>query len=125
MSGYLSNPAEALDLILSHFFLANASQTVIYRGEVKTAQSILQQYSSDIPAAAAEMEVTLTRLLSKYFTEVTVSVTSKVKDSSQSASVMEFIVSGFVVDGDNRIQMSKVAELNNSVFVKFVEANNG
>lgn len=112
-------------MIVTHFFVANASQSDIYRGSFETAQSILQAYSNDVSGAAVELANALNRLLRKYYDDSSVSVVSRMRDEATSNSVVEFVISGAVLDGSASYQLNKVAEAKNGTFLRFIEINNG
>ena len=125
LNGWVSNPREALDLLVSYFFLTNASQSNIYRGEVSSAQEIIQRNANDTQAAASELGVALNRLLRKHYVETFISVEHRLDDASKSSSVVQFILSGTVTDNGVTYQLSKLVETKDGAFLKFVEINNG
>lgn len=125
MLGFLSNPKEALDLLVTHFFLTNASQTSVYRGSIETAQSILQKYANDVPQAASEMTEAMNRLLRKYFDDASIVIEHRLYDPTTSNSVVQFTISGVITDNNINYQLNKLVETRNGTFQKFVEINNG
>lgn len=125
MLGWSRNPRESLDVLVSHFFLTNASQSDLYRGSMSTAQQILQKFSNDVVSAASEMSTALLMVLRKYYTDSSVSVTHRLIDPTVSASAVQFIVSGTVTDNGVSYQLNKLAEAREGIFVKFIETNNG
>jgi hypothetical protein len=125
LSGWSANPRECLDLLVTHFFLSNASQSNIYRGNIASAQEILQRFSSDVSGAAAELERSLNSLLRNYYDDSSIAVASELNDVSKSASVVRFTLSGVAYDDNKPYQLNKLAEVKDGIFVKFIEINNG
>lgn len=112
-------------MLVTHFFLTNASQTISLYGKIPTAQAILQEFSNDASQAAAQMVIALNDLLRKYYDDSSISINPRLRDVSVSASVTEFVVSGTVVDNGSTYQLNKIAQTKNGIFLKFLEINNG
>lgn len=123
--GWMTNPRESLDILVTQFFLTNASQTNSLYGKIPTAQSILQEFADDPVQAASQMMIQLNDLLRKYYDDSSVSVESRLRDQSKSTSVVEFTISGTVSDNGAIYQLNKIAQTKNGIFLKFLEINNG
>jgi len=72
--GWVNNPSQLLDFLISHFMLSNYSQTYFYKNKVSSLPWIIQNYSYDIDQTVSQIKSTLENYLSRYFKSVDVEV---------------------------------------------------
>lgn len=74
--GWVLLPPEKMDMLLSHFFVSQHSQTYLYPNEVANLHWVLQTNGLDIPSMLEDLQNKLEGYLTRYFDTATVSVTS-------------------------------------------------
>jgi hypothetical protein len=75
-AGWVVSPAEKADLLISHFYASDKSQTFLYGSNVANLQWVIEQSAHDIVNLVALLERELVRYLSAYYSNVTVEVAS-------------------------------------------------
>lgn len=75
--GWVTTPAGKVDKLLSYAYLSQASQSVLYNGNIVSVAKILAQHGTDEHGLKEELEAGFIKLMSGYFdsVEATVSVT--------------------------------------------------
>ena len=76
LAGWVTSPAEKADLLFSHFYASDKSQTFLYGDNVSNIQWLIEQSAHDIVGLVENMERELTRYLGAYYSAVSVEVTS-------------------------------------------------
>ena len=70
--GWVTDPLKTLDLVISHAFETDYSQSSIYPGNVTSIAYILSQYQNSPSRMVEEIQKALIRLLNRYFEAVDV-----------------------------------------------------
>lgn len=70
--GWVSTPLKILDYLIADFYEAEASQSYLFMGSISSLPDILRRNNGDITRSATEVQATLTRYLSRFFTDVVV-----------------------------------------------------
>lgn len=65
--GQLTDPYQVLDQLLADVFVANYSQSVLYKGHVSSMVYLLKKHADDPSALASATENMLTAYLSRHF----------------------------------------------------------
>lgn len=66
-SGWARTPQTKADFLLAHFFMAEYSQTHLYRNNVSSLPYLLTKYAGDVHAFASNCRITLDAYLRRYF----------------------------------------------------------
>ena len=81
--GWVSQPEEMVDFLLSDFFLSDAIQSYLYADSISNVQVIVQQNTDSVPNLCAALGVALERYMSKYFDSAMATITQVSKDPTQ------------------------------------------
>ena len=77
-SGFISNPPEMADRLLSYFFLSEASQSELYYGNITSLPDLIQKHNSETFVLEQAAKDQLTRYFSRYFDNVEVQATTQI-----------------------------------------------
>lgn len=122
-TGWVNQPAEAADKLLSYFFLSDASQSQLYRGNVTALPSIIQRYGNDRNLIVRETERQLGDMLSRYFdsADVTADVDNPVAGDEGRMNLR--IIVNLKLDGQT-YSLGRLITSLNSTILKIAEINN-
>lgn len=73
-SGWVSDPPNIVNRILTNFFVANHSQTVVHWGKVYSLPFIIAENAEDDVGLKEDIKTALSTMLRGYFTNVTVDI---------------------------------------------------
>lgn len=122
--GWVTSTVEKSDYLISHFCLAEYSQTHIYPGHVASLAWIIQSTQGDVRDAAELTESTLRTYFGRYFKNVVCEVTHETeKDNAMKCRLNIYLA---YVDADGReYNLARLVEVVDSKIVKIVKLNNG
>lgn len=123
LSGWVTNAAEKADVLISHFYESNKSQTYIYGSSVSSLQWIIEQYGHDITNVCQQLRYGLENYLNRYYDSVTVEVTASDNDDNLTGSIGLKIYSK-VVDGGVEYSFGKLLTITNSKISTIISLNN-
>lgn len=74
-SGWVTALHEKADLLLSHLFAADLTQSFLYDGQVTSIQGIVEQYSNDPVKLSGAMQDAVTKYFTRYYSSPIVETT--------------------------------------------------
>lgn len=122
--GWVTSTAQKADYMISHFFLSEYSQSLLYTGNVASFQWIIQDNQGDMLKTNTVLRETLRVYFSRYFSEVVVeSSYAEIPENSGRVRInlyvsfkdhegKEFVLSRLVDILDTKIE--RVLKLNNT-----------
>lgn len=123
--GFIQNPAEKVDLLLTHFVYADKSQSPLFGKNVASLPYILQQNSNNIAAACADMQRDLSAYIGRYFNEgVSVDATYTEEDPDKSNTQIRIKLFITVVESGATYQVTKLLRTVDGRFKEFITLNN-
>jgi hypothetical protein len=129
-TGWVDEPFKKADMILGHFFVAQASQSNLYKGEVSSLPALVQEHGKDPDLLATAVESNVSRLFNRYFGGTTpdtqVSVKVSVVDSSDDKNTRyEIRLDASVTIDGTFYSLGRIVDVENSSITKIIEINNG
>lgn len=121
--GFVTDPNTKIDLLLSHWFLADYNQSYLYAGTITSLPQMMQKYGADAEPTIVELKRKLYEYLSSYYVTANVEVTS-LTDLKVGGKV-ELKVAIGVYDGSTNNDFNKVLNFKDSKFLNIVSINNG
>lgn len=121
--GWVSDPVQVADYLMSHFFLSEFSQTALFPKQVSSLPYIVYENQGSPTRTAEKVKTTLTTYFSRYFDNVVVQTSYRDDSEDPSKSIIDCFIE--YVDSDGKTHsFSKSAELVNGKFNKIVYINN-
>ena len=122
--GWVRATTKTADYILSHFFLAEYSQTAEFVGRVSSFPWIMARYQSDIDGMKREIRESLVREFSYQFEDVTVEVTESPEENSINIHSLKIFLE--FKDQDGLVHnLSRMIRHNFEKVVEIIILNNG
>lgn len=122
--GWLDGVAERADRQLAYYLASNASQTMLYRGNVRSLQATVQAYNNDATRLKSAVESDLTALYLAVFDAVSVNVT--VTDTATDGSYRYNIAMDVVLtEAGQNYQLGNVIQTINGVVQPLLSSING
>ena len=122
--GWTDSPVITGDMLMAHFFVAEYSQSYIYRGYVASWPYIVQNNTENLETYASELKKALEVYFSRYFNSVVVDaavITDPTDNNQQAISLyLEYVDYA----GQKQI-LSKLASFIDGKFAKLTSMNNG
>lgn len=75
--GWITSTPSIADALISHFFVSEYSQTLLYPGQVASFPWIIQNNQNDMVSTVRQMKAVLLAYFSRYFTDVVIDLTQK------------------------------------------------
>jgi hypothetical protein len=116
--GWVTNPGEKADFLLSWFYESDAAQTYIYKGKVLNIQNLLERYGSDISAIVTEMQQGLEAYFQSYYDAAIVQVTANDDPSINPSNAITLTVAAQVKQNGETYSVSGLVQQVNSRFVR-------
>lgn len=89
---WITNTSSQVDLMFSHFFASDYSQSYIYESKVSSFAWVLQQAQGDISYTCTLLRSTLQTYFGRFFQTVTVEVKEDETTSNSSAAAINIYV---------------------------------
>ena len=109
--GYVGDPPLVVDVIMSNFFVANYSQTVVHWGKIHSLPHLLSVYAEDMSGLAGAIESALEEMLTSYFDTAMVEcniVALKEDDSLQNIKIYASVLKdGITMDVGKLLSLVK------------------
>lgn len=122
--GWVTSESSIADLIFSHFFVSDYSQTQLYLGQVSSLPWILQANQDNINTAVREAESTLKSYFQRYFNNVVVEVSQSSDPANFTEIQMSFYVS-FTDKNGKPVVLGRVLDILDNKISKVKKASNG
>jgi hypothetical protein len=123
LDGWVTATASKADYLISHFFLADKSQSQLYKSEVSSLQYIIQANGGDMVKTSVELRTALVAYFARYFGPATVD-TSFVQDSANSSKVTISIYVSFTDPDGHEFVLARLVDLLDSKIQKITDLNN-
>jgi hypothetical protein len=120
IAGWISAPVDKADVLMSHFFEAEKSQTHLYGDNVSSLQWLVQRHGNDPSNMSFQLRSTLEAYLNRYFD--TAQVTVNVNDDGTPRYELQVYMQ-VVADGKT-YSIGKLLQVNNSKIQKIINLNN-
>lgn len=121
-AGYVQDPAQILDTLLSYFFVADYSQSNAHYGEVASLPYIIKVNSNNRGGLTRDVESTLVRMLGAYYDSVSINVT--VEENNGSPESYDIRVTGSVTSKGRQYSLAKLASVANDKLIKTATLTN-
>lgn len=122
--GWISSTSKSADLLFSHFFVSNYSQSYVYAGYVSSFPYILAINHGDISAIIQATRKALEDLFGRFFQNVDVAVTEIPNAVSPSQVQLEIVVN-FTDYANVQCSLGDIIKMSNSTFERVAKINNG
>lgn len=119
--GWVDDPATTLNSLFTYYLLSDAAQSLLYQNEIKSMSQAYYGYINDPTGMANQVTSDLQELLSKYFVQVDVSCKAKEITQKYYAVVIRASV---VTEKNERLELSKVMEIDSNNLRKIIDVNN-
>lgn len=121
--GWVQDPVQIADYLMSHFYLSEYSQTALFPKQVSSLPYIIYKNQGDPGKTAEDMRLTLTTYFSRYFSNVTVQTSYRDDEEDASKSIVDCFLE--FTDHTGKVHsFSKSAEIINGKFNRIVQINN-
>lgn len=118
-AGFLEDPAQKLDKILSYFFVADKSQSNVHDGLVSSLPYIIKEYSHNVNQLVNETQNAIIRMLNASFDECTVTV--RVEDSKENGNEYNMFVEATVISDRKDYTLYRLVSVANETISKVSE----
>lgn len=123
MDGWVGDPVQIADYLMSHFYLSEFSQTSLFPKQVASLPYIIYENQGDPIKTSEKIRSVLETYFSRYFSNVVVQTNYRDDETDPSRSIIDTFIE-FVDDVGKTHSFSKSAELLNGKFNKIVYINN-
>lgn len=121
--GWVSDPLQIADYLMSHYFLSEYSQTALFPKEVSSLPYVIYENQGNPSKTAEKVKTGLTTYFSRYFNNVVVQSSYRDDEEDPSRSIIDCFIE-FVDHTGKTLNFSKSAELINGKFSRIVFINN-
>lgn len=121
--GWENSPEKMGDILISHFFISDYSQTQIYTGQVASLPYLIQKNQGDLPSLFTDITSVLTRYLSRYLQNVVVEVNQNTQYSTGSFIAINLFVSYMGANGKT-YTLTNIIQTLNSKILNIIKLNN-
>lgn len=122
--GWVTNSTKTADYMLSHFFLADRSQSYMYDKFVSSLPWILTNAHGDMGKTTSDVRTTLQTYFARYFNNVVVEVQEVPNEQEPSKAQISIYVKFTDADG-KEIVVGKMLMINETIIEKVINLNNG
>lgn len=116
-TGWITDPAQRADLLLYDFFVANYSQSIIFRGKIKSLSYFIQR-NTDLFVLRDVLQQAISTLLNSYYDSAEVSIKIiPVTDDNGNVSkefTMDIQLSAVVIQDGKRYSLGKLINVVNA-----------
>lgn len=123
--GFVKDPVGKIESLLSHFFVAEYSQTALYPGEVASLPWIIQDGAGDMQKTMDLMQQFLENYLSRYYTEAAVTVEPLVPLDTDPRIKFDMTISLNISEDGVRQSYTHQVTSTDGIFQQLVMINNG
>ncbi len=120
-SGWIIDNSKVLNAVMSYYILTDSAQSLVFQDNLINLPITYYKNINDPDTMASEVKNDLDKLLSRFFPGVDVEcVARKITDSRYGISLYAAVVD----NENNRIELSKVIEINSDGLRKVIEVSN-
>lgn len=121
--GWKTGNAQKCDMLLSHFFVAESTQSHFFKQSVSSLPALIQRYQDDSIGLTDAVQETLTQYFGSYFPKVDVRVSCEVNPLKQSTYDLRMFVSVWDRDGVEFV-LARLAEHQDAKIQRIIAINN-
>lgn len=121
--GWVKTPIKVADYMLSHFFLADKSQTAFFPTEVVSFSWILQTHPDDMIAIRTTLQEELARYFSKQFSNVDIEVSEIAASDSINKRQLTLYLAFYDGDGIGH-NLSRIIKYSGLKVTEIISVNN-
>lgn len=122
--GWIKDSVKIADIALSHFFLAEASQSYIYDGHVTSFPFILQDTQGKMTQTLSDTRNALNTYFSRFFNNVVVETRDDTDPNEPSKGIMTIYLSFTDSDGNN-YSLGQLIKFQDLKVNEIIKINNG
>jgi hypothetical protein len=122
--GWVTSPEKTADYLLSHFIVADASQSYVFSGNVSSLPKILQETQGDIMQTCIAVRQSLNDYFSRYFNNVVTEV-SEIPNTQNPAKQQIGIYVKYTDTSGVEHVLGKELRMANSIVESVIAINNG
>lgn len=122
--GWVSDDANKMDLLLSHFFLSDYNQTELYPGNVISLPEIIQNNGNQIDGIINELKSKLTNYLNRYYDSVDVTLEGDPDPNASPEIKYDLRISIVVKTASGTELYSNLIKTENSKLINIIKLNN-
>jgi len=132
--GWVTDAYYKADVILSYFFLSDASQSNVYFGRIATLPNCIKEAGNDDLALKNSINTALTQMFTSrvdskgkptgYFDNAVVDVTVKRTETGDSVN-QDISISIILTEGEKKYSLGKLVNVSNSTIKTIIDINNG
>jgi len=121
--GWVTDSANKMDFLLSHFFLSDYNQTYFYKGRVSSLPRVIEKNGGKVNGVTEELKSVLSSYLNRYYDSVDVEVSIVDEDTNLTSSATVQLKIGITDKGSQRVfgrllsstdgKLQTVAKINN------------
>lgn len=121
--GWVNTVDKKADVILGHFFLSDYSQSVLYKGNVKSLPYIIAELSNKPLLLKARIYESLVSLMQPFFEQVQIDVA--VEEDKLDDSKLTITISATVFERGVSYDMAYLVNAKDTLMTKYAKLNNG
>lgn len=121
--GWIVGSAQKCDLLLSHFFVAEPTQSAFFKQSVSSLPALIQRYQDDNIGLIDATKESLTRYFSSYFPKVEVRVSCDPNPLKKSTLDLSLFISVWDKDGVEFV-LGRLAEYQDAKIQRIIAINN-
>ncbi len=122
--GWVTNPIEIADMLFSHFFISEYSQTYLFKGKIASLPYILQQNQDDLQKMGNDVGFWLKTLFSSYFQNILVTSSVDVNDNNPNLHQLTLYIEFTDRDGKS-YSLGRLIEISDLKIRNIIVINNG
>lgn len=122
--GWVTDEANKMDLLLSHFFLSDYNQTQLYPNNVISLPRIIQNNGNQIDGIINELKSKLTNYLKRYYDDVEVNLKGTPDPNTSPSIKFDLGVSIVVKDNTGTLTYENLIKTENSKLIDIIKLNN-
>jgi len=121
-NGWVNTPEGKTDILMSHFFVSEESQSYLYAGNITSLPAIINKYCNDIDKCCSAIAGSLEEYLARYFDMATAEVTSDVRTVTGTSVSISVYCS--IVDQGMQYSVGHLINVTDSKINKIIKLNN-
>ena len=122
--GWVYDTYPKFDMLMAHWVSSDKRQSELMPEGVYNLQWIVYRHLQDMSGCASMINVTLTRYLSKYFTDVNVSTTTELADPENSANKYRIRLRITFTSNGKHVDGSRALLVEDGKFLEYANINN-
>jgi hypothetical protein len=119
--GWINDPLATLNYILVCYLLTDASQSLLFDGNVISLSNTYQQYINEPDKMATAVSADLNRLISRHFPQADILCRAKQISGAHYAIL---ISASAITENNERIELARVMEISTANLRKIIQTNN-